>query len=120
MYSLSVIAGAAVWAFLYNTEEAANAAVDALSANGALVAGSVSFKDDYGQAATLKCVSIGGWLLENLDDTKLAHIKRALHHHRIQIEATKAANADPGLRMGGGGNIVSPHMLSPFGPNGRN
>ena len=64
-------------------------------------------------------------MLEDLDQSKFAHIERALHQSRTKVTADKLAEADPTIREAqrraqGGMPMIQPVPGMPgFGPNGR-
>jgi hypothetical protein len=111
MYSLSVIVGPVVWSFMFKTEEAAHKVVKQLiiikdNPTGRSRSG---FMDDFGQEACLEQNEIKGWMLEDLDQSKLAHIERALFNSLVHNEALKRAQSDPRFRAP---SVVTP-MLQP-------
>jgi hypothetical protein len=112
MFSLSVIVGPTVWGFLFKTEEAAMKSVEAIAVGKD--GDRVEVFDDFGQRAAMEFRSIGGWMLEDLNESKLAHVARALHQAHINAECHKAAYSDPALQQVARG----PAILSPMG-NGR-
>jgi hypothetical protein len=116
MFCLTVAVGNIPWALMFKTEEAAIAAGQELNVcfegNDQHLA---TLVDDFGQTLRVGAVALHGWMLEDMDKSKLAHIERALHHARMQQEGQKLAAADATLRAGQHG----PSIVSPMGmPNG--
>ena len=121
MLSLTIVfgPGPVVWTLMFKTEEAASNAKNSLCS----VEGLTHIADDFGQSCTLLTSQIHGWMLENLDESKHAHIERALHQARTKITADKLAEADPVIREAarrqqGGMPMIQPMHAMP-GPNGR-
>jgi hypothetical protein len=99
--------------FVFKTKESAEKAW----ATHADEAGEIKITDDYGQIGIFKAAAMSCRVLEDCALTKMAHIERSLHQQRMQNDAQKAAENDPGLRaslMRGG-----PAVLQPMGFNGR-
>jgi|HubBroStandDraft_3_1064219.scaffolds.fasta_scaffold41976_2 hypothetical protein len=133
MFSLTIVFGPGpmVWTLMFKTEEAAEDA--ALAVRSILQArgkdtnfspiSAVSLKDDFGQIAEVTTESLHGFMLENMEQSKLAHIERALHQARTQAKGAEIADSDPVLaqarrRAQGGMPIMQP-MPTGFSPNGR-
>lgn len=108
MFCLNIALGHTSWRLLYKTEENALEAVARFN-----VIDTVKVADDFGQALEAKVASIHGYMLEDMDKTKLAHVEMALHQARTQNLATKTAQTDPGLRTAQA--INGPSVLSPMG-----
>jgi hypothetical protein len=98
---------------MFRTEKSALDARNALT----IAQGSIDLCDDFGQELHLNVHAIGGWMFEDLNKTKMAFVERTLHQTRIQMEAQKAAESDPGIatamRM-----RHQPSVITPFMPNG--
>jgi hypothetical protein len=114
MFSITLVVGnsSVPWTLLFKTEEGAMKIANDL---GAMHEGDISsLSDDFGQ--TVVAGKVAGWMVEDMDKSKLAHIAFALHRARMQVEMQKASEADPALRMArlGGG----PGVITPMGPNG--
>ena len=94
-----------------------------LNANIAGRVESTSIADDFGQNCEINSKQIAGYMLENLDQSKLAHIERALNHERTRIAADKLAEADPTIREArrrqqGGMPMIQPMNPGLMTPNG--
>jgi hypothetical protein len=88
---------------MFKTQETANKAIEFTQNEW------VNITDDFGQQASFRGEQIYGFLLEDLNASKLAHIERALHNARMQAEGQKMAQADPALvHASRGPNIISP------------
>lgn len=108
MHSLTIVFGPSPvpWVLLFKTKESAETArMRVNETNDMLVA------DDFGQEIHIRKESIHGIMLEDMEQSKLAHIEQGLHRARTQAKAQQMAAADPTLRtaqmMGG------PAMLQP-------
>jgi hypothetical protein len=122
MFSLTIVFGPGpmVWTLMYKTEEAADAALSAIKYALEIRGTDVSFSpaktitvdDDFGQHADIMICDIHGVMLENLEQSKLAHIERALHQSRTKVKADEMVRADPVLRtaLQGGSGILQPAM----------
>jgi hypothetical protein len=82
--------------------------------------------DDFGQEATFFQECIYGVMLEDMEQSKLAHIERELHLVRTKLKANEIADADPQIRQArrnqqGGMPMLQaiPPGMPGFGPNGR-
>ena len=100
MFSLTVAFGPGpmVWTLMFKTEETAVFARNTLQE--AKNNGSCDFElvDDFGQECEIKASETHGWMLENLEQSKLAHIERALHQARTQAKGQELAETDPVLK----------------------
>ena len=83
-----------VWTFMYKTKESADAAWHKRFNTGSFF----TFSDDFGQSAQIPTESYGGALVEDLDQSKQAHIERSLHVERVKVQANRAAQSDPVLK----------------------
>jgi hypothetical protein len=118
MFSLSICFGpqGTTWALLFKTEEEANAQWSIINSTPPQHA--LALKDSFSQQAVFaKREEIHGCMLENLDETKLAHIERTLHELRLKTKLGQVASTDPMIQMGRVSN--SPAMLSPAMNGGR-
>jgi len=122
MFSLTIVFGPGpmVWTLMYKTREAAESARSFLRDNG----DHIGMIDDFGQECEIKTSNIQGWMLEDLDQSKLAHIERALHQARTKIKADELADSDPAIRQGrlrqqGGLGMIQPMPGGLVGANGR-
>lgn len=82
-----------VWTFMYKTKESADVAWKPLPDTGSII-----ITDDFGQQAVIQPEHIAGSLMEDLDQSKMAHIERSLHVERVKVAAQRAAQADPVLK----------------------
>lgn len=108
MFCLTVAVGNIPWALMFKTEERATAVFETLQSESGT---SVRVTDDFGQSLSLNTNFVGGYMLEDMDKSKLAHIERALHHARMQQEGQRLAAADATLRAGQHG----PSIIAPMG-----
>lgn len=116
MHSITVIIGQTALALLFKTKEHAEIADNILSGRSA-AGGQISVEDDFGQKLVANTQNLAGYLYEDLDSSKLAHVERALHQTRTQNLAQKTAEADPSLRLA---SRMGPAMISSMpGFNGR-
>ncbi len=125
MHLLTIVFGPTPtpWALLFKTPEAADktfidlevAKKTAIAVEG--IAPTISVADDFGQRATLDVKSIHGFMLEDMEQSKLAHIERGLHQARTQARANQMAQGDPVLKNAA--MMQGPAMLSPMGNSGR-
>jgi hypothetical protein len=113
MHQLTVTFGPAgtTWAFLYKDGDIAHKAAEQL----ALPQESIYIADDFGQRANIKYREIWGFMVEDLELSKLGHIERGLHQARTQAKAQQMAQADPVIKaaaMGRGSGLAT---LNPMG-----
>jgi hypothetical protein len=97
------------WQFLFREKEKAQKFYDQMSHSPSQ---SLSIADDFGQAAIIHPPFNA--MLENLDESRLAHVEMALHRTRIQVQAQKQAQSDPVLRAarpGAGPGVITPAGL---------
>ena len=110
MFSLTVAFAGGQWALMFNDRETADKAFDNAIAGASVV-------DDFGQVVQMNKDKMIGILLEDLDQSKMAAIERALHMARVQAKGNEMANADSTLRAAryaqGG-----PAMINPMGMPG--
>jgi hypothetical protein len=121
MFSLTIVFGPGpmVWTLMYKNREKAEAHRNFLYGTD----DQINLSDDFGQEASLKRTEIHGSMLEDMEQSKLAHIERALHQARTQAKGAEIADSDPVLaqarrRAQGGMPIMQP-MPTGFSPNGR-
>ena len=115
MYALTIFMGPACFQLLYRTEEPARLAKAALHNRPNEAFGVTTYteiNDDFGHEMTINLRDLSGFILEDMEKTKAAHVDRALHQQRVQMLAQKTAENDPGIRasrmMGNNGPILSP------------
>ena len=123
MHMLTVVFGptSTSLAFLFRDAEQARAEFQSLE--DAIAVGVedifVVINDEFGQHAAIRVKSLNGVLLEDMEQSKLAHIERGLHNARTQARANQAAQSDPVLKSAMAGMApVNPAMLSPMGNSG--
>jgi hypothetical protein len=110
-----------VWTLMFKTEDKARLNVSTL--NQSPLGQVTRFVDDFGQECDIITDELKGWMLEDMEQSKLAHIERALHQARTQAKGAEIADSDPVLaqarrRAQGGMPIMQP-MPTGFSPNGR-
>jgi hypothetical protein len=111
MFSLSIaLDGPIVWALMFKTKEAANKAWAHITKDTDPV---MVLADDFGQQVAITLNKLTGAVLEDLNQTKLAHIERGLHEARTRAKMQQDAQADPVLRTAA--MIQGPAMISPMG-----
>ena len=123
MHSLTINFGTTVWQLMFKSEEAAQVAFDVLADAGSIgstdaynpITQQVRLDDDFGQKLVLTRTAIHGYTLENMEESALAHIERALHQTRMQNKAQRMAEADASIRAAGRG----PAILNPGIGNGQ-
>jgi hypothetical protein len=123
MFSLTIVFGPGpmVWTLMFKTEDKARLNVSTL--NQSPLGQVTRFVDDFGQECDIITDELKGWMLEDMEQSKLAHIERALHQARTQAKGAEIADSDPVLaqarrRAQGGMPIMQP-MPTGFSPNGR-
>jgi hypothetical protein len=115
MFLISVVVGPTVFPLMFKQEETVRVAAEHLSYNPGHAPSSsdwIAIIDDFGHTLSCPREKMGGFLLEDMDKSKLAHCERALHNQRTQNMAQKMAEADPALRMARGTN--GPGVITPF------
>ncbi len=124
MFSLTIVFGPGpmVWTLMYKTEESAREIKQTLRSNTNDDHAMITYiADDFGQECELVTNEIKGWMLEDLEQSRLAHIERALHQARTQAKGAEIADSDPVLKQArhrsqGGMPMIQP--VPGFGPNG--
>lgn len=115
MFLISVVVGPTVFPLMFKQEDKAIATTEILSYHPGHAPSSsdwVDIVDDFGHRLACPREKMGGFLLEDMDKSKLAHCERALHNQRTQNMAQKMAEADPALRMTR--NTNGPGVITPF------
>jgi hypothetical protein len=113
MFRLNIAMNGVQWPLLFKDKEKVDEAWTLASSFKPDM--SISLEDDFGQKFAAPCIMISGVMLEDLDQTKIAHIELSLHHARMQGAAQKAAAADPAIR-----ETMRPQQPSVFVPGGMN
>jgi hypothetical protein len=118
MHLLSIVFGPTptAWAMLFQKPELADKAFFDLEVAKRERKETVSVFDEYGQRAVFETVEIHGFMLEDLEKSKVAQIERGLHQARTQARAQQQAAADPILSNAA--RIQGAPVLQPMG-NGR-
>ncbi len=113
MHRLTIIFGAAGinWAFLFRQKETADACIEARLASPA---NNWVITDDFGQHAEIKSSEVLGYMLEDMNLSRMAAVETGLHQARVQAKAQEMAKSDPILRTAMRGN--SPGVLTPHFP----
>jgi hypothetical protein len=112
MFLISIAMGRSqpiVWTLMFRTEEKAVETFKLLHEN----MGGIAVADDFGQTIFAERANILSMLLENVEQSKLAHVERGLHEQRIRAAIVTRMAADPTLRRGAGGGS-GPAMLTPI------
>ncbi len=101
MFSLTIVFGPGpmVWTLMFKTVEEAKIYEMVLTTTMKHDDTFVTIKDDFGQEAVVVTSEIKGWMIEDLEQSRLAHIERALHQARTQAKGSELADADPVLRQ---------------------
>ena len=115
MYLLTVVFGPSPtpWSLLFEKPEAADEIFFSLGTAKQSKADFISIADEFGQRATIDVDSIHGFMLEDMEKSKLAHIERGLHQARTQAKAQQAATQDPVLKSAA--MMRGPAMIDPMG-----
>lgn len=108
MYSLTIVFGPAAWQFMFRTPEKLETFKQFRANNPAQ---DVIIDDDFGQHAEIKAASIHGIQIENLEETRIVHIERAVHQGKIQRDAQQRFSREPGVRV----PVLDPVGMSPNG-----
>jgi hypothetical protein len=109
MYLITIAVAPVAWPLMFQTKEKAEAAF-ALLDNAAL--DMIGIADDFGQIVRIKRSNIGAVMFEDMDQSRNAHIERALHEGRLRANLQTRAKADPVLRHA---QMSGPAMISPMG-----
>lgn len=108
MFSITLALGNQAWRLLYKNEEKAALAFGKLQSARQE---ELFLDDEFGQTVQICKNGLTGFLFEDLEKMKMAHVEMALHNARLQSMANKAAQADPGLRanaMMNGPGVLTP------------
>ena len=115
MYLLTIVFGPSPtpWSLLFEKPELADKTFSNIrdaKKSGDLCVG---ISDEFGQGAMIDVASIHGFMLEDMEKSKLAHIERGLHQARTQAKAQQAATQDPVLKSAA--MMRGPAMIDPMG-----
>jgi hypothetical protein len=122
MFSLTIVCGPGPMAWTLMFKEKTDA-MNAMNAIGEHNGKFLETEDDFGQRVVIEKNQAHGFMLEDLEQSRLAHIERALHQARTQAKGAELAEADPVLKQarhraqGGILPMIQP-MPAGFGPNG--
>lgn len=124
MHSITIVFGptATSWRLLFKSKDAADRAVTSaqsvMGADKAELGPPTYFfilVDDFGQTAVLDIRTLHGFMLEDLDQTKLAAIEMTVHNGRAQADAEQAMRADPKIMASASRRQGGPPILAPMG-----
>lgn len=116
MFAITVLVGSAGWSLLYKTKEPWQLAINILTDKAS---DELTLTDDFGQTAVLKTSDVHGFMSEDLEQSKMAHVERALHQMRMQADTQKRAESDPAMRMLRAQHpMLVPGGMIPPAPNG--
>lgn len=115
MHLLTIVFGPTPtpWALLFHKPELADKTFADIERAKQVKSETVAVMDEFGQRATIDTASIHGFMLEDMDQSKLAHIERGLHQARTNARAQQMASNDPVLKNAA--MMRGPAMLSPMG-----
>lgn len=119
MFAISVVLTQHCFQLLFQDEKKARSAEEALKPNPMTALGStewVNIQDDFGHELACDRKSVTGYIYEDWNKSKLAHVERAIQQQRTQVLAQKHADSDPALRASR--MMAGPPLLSPFPQNG--
>jgi len=116
MHQVTIIIGSTPWAFLFQKPELADKTFIDLEMAKKENAETVAVADEFGQRATIDVKAIHGFMVEDMEQSKLAHIERALHQARTQARGQQMAISDPVLKNAA--TMRGPAVLDQMG-NGR-
>lgn len=105
-----------VWTLLYKEQEKATAQWDHYV--GCDSSMPVGLNDDFGQALLVKPADVAGAMLEDLDQSMLAHVEKGLHNARTQAKAETIAMNDPVLKTAAMAKQRGPGIFAPMGNGG--
>lgn len=118
MFSLTICFGptGTLWTMLFKTEQNARQISDIIKEEMVTYKlqgkdGYGEFNDEFGQSFSLAFSAIHGMMLEDLEQSKLAHIERALHQARTQALGQTMVESDSTLkaaRQRQGAAIIQP------------
>jgi hypothetical protein len=97
MFSISIAMGRGtpvVWALLYRTKEKALEASLKLHESQ----GEISLNDEFGQTIHVVKANVVGILTEDLEQSRVAHLERAIHEQKIRAAVGTRMRSDPAFR----------------------
>ena len=100
MHRLTIVFGPAstMWGLLFKDKARAERCFDALKTEP-----SIDIVDDFGQRACLKSSSINGFMLENLEEARVAGVELLAHNGRIEMDARNRLMQRGSTLVPGGG-----------------
>jgi hypothetical protein len=107
MYLITIAISPVAWPLMFQTEDRAKEVLKALRENE-----EVDVTDDFGQTVIAYRADIAGIMFEDMNQSRNAHIERALHEGRLRANLQTRAKADPVLRHA---QMSGPAMISPMG-----
>jgi predicted CopG family antitoxin len=115
MYLLTIVFGPSPtpWSLLFEKPEAAEDVFFSLQKSKQEKRDFIDIVDEFGQRTVIDIASIHGFMLEDMEKSKLAHIERGLHQARTQAKAQQAATQDPVLKSAA--MMRGPAMIDPMG-----
>ena len=123
MFSLTIVFGPGpmVWTLMFKEKQAAIKGMNAIGEHSGKF---LETEDDFGQRAIIEKTQVHGFMVEDMEQSRLAHIERALHQARTQAKGSELADADPVLRQArmkaqGGLGMIQPVPGGMMQGNGR-
>jgi len=115
MHRLTIVFGNAGinWAFMFRQKETADACIQAHRSSPV---GNWTITDDFGQYAEIKATEIQGYMLDDMNLSRMAAVETGLHQARVQAKAQEMAKSDPILRVAMRMSSNSPGVLTPHFP----
>lgn len=106
-----------MWKLVFRSNEKATDVYNTLIKPVPETAPILHVADDFGQMVAINAHGIRGLMLEDLEQSKLAHIEMSLHEARVRSKAGQMAQADPSIRQAA--MMQGPAVLAPGMLNGR-
>jgi len=118
MHLLTIVFGPACinWSLMFKDPQRADKAFADLEVAKQSDGTCITIIDDFGQKAVLEVLDIHGWMLEDMEQSKMCHIERGLHQARTQARGQQMAQSDPILKNASA--MRGPAVLDPMA-NGR-
>lgn len=112
MFALTLLVGpqGTPWTLMYKTREKIDEHQAFVNAPNPA---SIKLEDDFGQIVSVNTINVHAIMLEDLQQSQLAHIERALHHGRTNAKTMEAAQADPVLKAAALRQQMSPAIIDP-------
>lgn len=109
MYLLTIAVAPVAWPLMFRTKEKADMSREVL--RDRTPGRFVSIEDDFGQIVDVETRCVGAIMFEDMDQSRNAHIERALHEARLRASLQTRAKSDPILKHAA---INGPAMISPM------